>query len=477
VAVEEEKKVAQDNASHKLWFFWIVVAILLLSSIGVTDLFLNGGKTDTSYMDYFAISPFSNDKISQKYYHEYWWYSILMLFISLLVRFFYLGNPKRNYIKKLEKIKRFLLDFIPLYIDGSDSRNNYIRFGMRDSFKNGFLERKISQGKYLKKVSYLKIFTGKYSPDHILNLKTNYINNAFVSNHYYIDLFKIIEGYITGNIDTWKNVPLKKYWAIGTNATMYTDDSIDTFIETYVPSESHKSYQFSQYEAKQKFISLKKSIAKLENKEKIKEKRTFVKILLKNKIQKYKNHVNKMVVFSPLAVKEAIEMIVGDAKRFLDRNIELHTSLINKISPYGKVTNTELLEIFKFVIFYKIINNFMGLPSGIVTARIENYTLSRIIDDLEIFEKNIAVRQIKSSINDKKGKYDDTKAKAYMVFHHEFFLNSLNSQKLKDILERFDALRTISQEDLPDIDLSTFNISPDEKFEYVKKNIKDNEEN
>jgi len=474
MALEEEKKVAKDNASYKLWYFWIIAAILLLISIGVTDLLLNSGKAETSYLDYFWISPFSDDKISKRYFHNYWWYSIIMLIISLIVRSFYLGNPKRSYIKKLEKMKRFLINFIPFYFDGDDSRNNYIRFGMKDTFINGFLERKISQGKYLKKVDYLSIFTGKFSPDLILNLKTNYIHNAFTSNHYYVDLFKIIEGYITDNIDTYKNVPLQKYWAIGTRSAMYSDDSIESFIETYVPSEKHKSFKYVKDEAKKQFKNLQKNIIKLEHKKKIEQKRNFVRTLLKNKIQKYKNHVNKMVVFSPLAVKEAIEIIEKDANRFLLRNRKLKTSLIYKINQYGNVNYKELVEIMKFVVFYKIINNFMGLPSGIVTARIENYTLSRIIDDIEIFEKNIAIRQIKSFINDKHGKYDDTKAKAYMIFHHEFFLNSLNSQKIKEVFERFDALRTISQEVSPDIDLSAFNITEDEKYKYVEAHLEEN---
>jgi hypothetical protein len=466
---EEEKKTAKDNASYRLVYFWAIAIAMLIFSVGANDMLLNSDNRG-SYLDYFFVSPFATDKISKEFFRDNWWYTVLMLVTSFTVRAFYLGNPKKSYIKKLEKIKRASLSFIPFYFDDLDARNNYIRFGMKESFKNAFLERKISQGEYLKKVDYLDIFVGKSSPDHILNLRTNYITNAFKSNDYYIETFRIIEGYIGGNIDLVKNVPFKDYWAIGTTAPNYSNESIETFIKTYVPKDKVRKFKYTRKEAQQRFEGLLDNISKMTPKEKVTYKKEFILLITNNKPQPYINHVNKMIVFSPLAVKEAIGLIEAEAIRFITRHQKLKTSLINKLNEYGIVELNDFIEIVKFISFYKIINLFMGLPSGIVTARLESYELSRIVDDIELFEKNRTIRQIKPLINDKRGKYDDTKARAYMIFHHELFLNSVNSKTLEEIFERFDGLRTLSLEPLPNINLSSFDGAESDKLAFIENN-------
>jgi len=444
MALEEEKKTAKSYVEYKFWRFWLFLFGLLILSVGIASFLLSNNAVESeglaSYTDYFFVSPFSHNKISQYYFHHQWYYPIIFLFVAILVRLFFFGNPKKKYIKKLEKVKRVVLDFIPFYFDGKDPRNNYIRFGMEKSLRKGFLERTISPGKYVKKVRFLNIFTGDCSPDLVLNLKGSYIKNAFINEDYYMELFRIIEGYVKDNIDTYLNIPLKDYRAIGTDIAKWSNDSIKTFIKIYVPEGKHGSFKWTKKEAIKKFDEEIKKKGK-------KEKKRFIYELLKNKPQLYFNHINKMVIMSPLAMKEFIASIEKDAQRFLLTNIKLRTDLIYKMNEYKKINYKKMIEIMKFVTFFKLINYFMGLPSGIVTARVEDYTLSRIVDDIEIFEKNTAIRQIKKGINDKLGKFNDTEARAYMIFHHEYFLNSRNSKKIKEIFERFDALVNVDNEE------------------------------
>ena len=463
---EEEKKTVEDATKYKLLYFWGIILAFLLMSMGINDFILNEDGQG-SYLDYMFVSPFSDDEVSKNFFHKNWPYTVFMLLVTITMRFFFFGNPKKKYIQKLENIKRAVLEYVPFYFDGKDTRNNYIRFGMQTAFKNGFLERKISQGQYLKQVKYLNIFTGSNSPDIILNLKTNYITDSFLSYDRYVEVFKIIEGYIGGNIDIVKDVPFKKYWAIGTNEPMYSDESILTFIKVHIPKEKSKRFPYTKKEATVKCKALIKKIKDLDEKEQIEYKKKFILHITNKKTQTYKNHVFKMVVFSPLAVKEAVEIIEKEARRFLLKHKKLRTALMDKINEYGEIDEEKFIEILKFLSFYKIINLFMGLPSGIVTARVEDYTLSRIIDDVELFEKSRTIRQIKPMINDKRGKYDDTEARAYMIFHHEFFLNSLNAHPIKKIFDKFDALRTISLEEMPDINLK-FEGTEEEKLQYIQ---------
>ncbi len=464
MAKEEEAKTAKAHSDYKLITFWITIAVMLALSMGLINFLLDAkGK----YGEYFYINPFAHNAFSRHYLRTYYWFPITTLIITFITRAFFFGNPKKKYISKLENIKRKILMFIPLYIDGEDSRNNYIRFGMEKSFKYGFLERRIQQGHYLEKVRHLSIFIRKMSPDHILNLRSDYIPNTFISRTRYVEIFKIIEGYLKKNIDAVQNIHLQEYSAIGTKKAYLTNASIREFIKQQVSSTKVKSYKYTKKEAQVKFEKLLTEIKKQPKKAQQKLKKEFLMKLTNGKLQNYNNFINKMVIFSPLALKEYIALIESEGIRFLKQHTQLKTSLLKKINEYSEIDEKYFIEILKFVTFYKIINYFLGLPSGIVTARIEDYTLSRIIDDIELFEKNTAIRQIKPYINDKRGKYDDTNARAYMIFHHEFMNNSKYCQVLKTLETRFDALKDITNDNTY-IELPTFEGAEDEKLQYIK---------
>ena len=461
---EEDKKTAQDYSSHRLLMFWLTLAILLIVSMGVADFILNG---EGKYSNFLFVSPFDKDSFSQNYFKTHYWFPITAFLISFIVRLFFFGKPNKKYIQKLENIKRKILMFIPFYIDGKDSRNNYIRFGMQSAFKHGFLERKIQQGKYLKKVTFLHIFTGEMSPDLILCLRSNYIPNSFISRERYVEVFKIIEGYVKSNIDTVQNIPLKNYYATGTREAYLSDDSIETFIKIYVSEQKTKSFKYTRKEALSRYKGLLLNINKKSQKSQNNLKKKYLELLTFGELQRYENHLQKMVILSPLAIKEYIAIIEQEAIRFLIRHKQLKTSIITKLNEHGRVEDKYFIEIVKFVEFYKTINYFLGLPSGIVTARIEDYTISRIIDDIELFEKNTTIRQIKPFINDKKGKYNDTIARSYMIFHHELMNNSINSEIIKKFETKFDALRDFANKDFADFSFSAFNGTEEEKLQYI----------
>lgn len=469
---EEQKKVASSFSKHRLFMFWFIAVVFMMISMSVTNVLFTADGREGSYFDYLFISPTSNSEISINYYENNYLFSAFALLVAVVLRLFFFGKIKRSYIAKLEKIKRILSNFIPLfYINGKDSRNNFIRFGMQEAFKHGFLERKIEQGNYLDKVDLLGIFVGNYSPDSILSLRSSYIKESFINNHDYFEVFRIIEGYLKKNIDAVQNIPLSKYWAIGTSNSGYSNDSVKSFIKNVVPSEKNKTFLFTKSEAEANYKKLMPPSNKLSKKEERAINKDFIKQLTKGKTAPYDNFVYKMVVFSPLAIKEALQEIDQDARRFLKQRMRLGQTLKENILEFDSSIKTDnFIEIIKFLSFYKIINYFMGLPSGIVTARIENYSLSRILDDIDIFEKNITIRQIKPFINDKKGKYDDTFARAYMIFHHEYMHRSKNNNHIKSIFERFDGLRTLEVEQAPRLDLQIFKGSEEEKASHIKNN-------
>lgn len=446
---EDVKKTIEGNESQKKIMFFFLLASLLIMSLGTLDLFVE----QKSYFTYMKVSPFSDAKLDKEYFSEYPFIPIGMFFISLLVWFFHFGNDKRAILVRLEKGKRTLFSFFPFLFDGKDSRNSFIRFGMEHAIINGFLERKINQEDYIKKVRHLNMFVNRLSPFELFTTsiskkakRTSFIQNSFISNDRYIELFRIIEGYLSSNIDVVMNIKLEDYRAIGTLRPMYTKESIVNLINNYVPSETNVNWHVTRGQAKEKMELMykdfkKKGIDKKAQRAKIDALiKSFSK---KDGMQIYKNATRRMIVFSPVAIKEMIITAERDAERYY-KNINLFSAkAYEKIHELRALNKDDMLETMKFLVFYKIISNFMGLPSGLVTARIQNYDLKRVVDDVGHFENSLSIRQVKKNINDIRGRYDDTFARGYMVFHHEFFLNSINSKSMQNLFDNFNPLTTI----------------------------------
>lgn len=446
--IEERNRNYEAQIKQRRNVYLFVIAICIFFSLSIVDSLLKGEGT---YFQYMWFNPLRGTATDKYYFTKYFYLPIGMFVISAIIWLFNFGNPKRKYIKTLEKLKQKILLVIPFYFNGSDSINLYLRFGLKYSLENNFLKRKINQKDYLKKVKFLELFKGSLSPDKIFIIKNsnNKINlniaSRFLTKNDFFDLFKIIEGYMISNRDLAKNISLDKFSAIGSFGAVYSKESYEYFIHNYVSDTKvskqikndfellfeekfNKKIQLKQFQLKQfqlKFLKI------IENRVGLKGEKL------------YKSSLKKMVLFSPLAISEFLNIIYLDSKRYLQTIKTLDSKVYNEMNEYGKLNETKLLQLIVFVYFYKIINFYMGLPSGIITARLKDYDFQRVIDDIEHFEKSQGIRQVKNNNNDNNSKYNDIFARGFMVFYHNYTLNSRNAENIKRKLEVFNPLRNV----------------------------------
>jgi len=469
---ERNKNYDAVIKQRRIFAVFIFFSVLFLS-IGTVDILLNG---EGDYADYLWFNPFdtANNAKDRYYYENYIYVPITTFAISLIVWLFHFGNPKRWYIKKLESMKQAVIKFIPFYFDGYDERNLYIRFGLKFSLMNNFLKRKIHQQNYLKKVSHLEIFVGELSPHKMFEVQMTSgtkkkppkmlnlnINKRFTNENMFFELFRIVEGYLVSNVDIVKNIPLKEYKAIGTEKAIFTKESAEYFVEHNIEKAKEKKIlkDFEELFEKKKQKKIKEDAFKKEFKKIIK------KYAGSKGLLHYRNNVRKMVVFSPLAIKEMMDRVYRDSKRYYLQVKLFRSKTYERIMEYGEIDEGKMLSLMSFIYFYKIINLFMGLPSGIITARLKDYDMQRIIDDIDHFEASRGIRQIKAGENDRSGKYNDTFARSFMIFYHEYTNNSFNKNSLSAIFDNFDPLRTVDYGDSFSFDgFGAFSPNEDEGF-------------
>lgn len=412
------------------YLFYLMVAML---SYGIYDMFF---KYNTAVISLF-VNPFKSDFYLKNNYHLI----LTMLIITVLIYLFHFGSMKRKYIQKLEKAKQKILDFFPIYCTGSDERNLYFRFGLKESLKKNFVERNIHKQDYLKKVSFLSVFVEEYSPHKLFSYKnkTLKISEYFNDEKDYLELFRIIEGYLIDNknIDIFQNdLPLSKFKAIGSYSPRYTKESIKYFLNNCSKEKLYKKFEN---------IFDDKNLSK--DKRNAKIKKLIISEMGERGFIDYKTDVSKMVVFSSRALYEFLEKIHNDSKAYLTKIKLFKTKAYEDMLSFGEIDEDKILDLIVFCHFFKIINLFMGLPSGIVTARISDYHFSRILDDLEHFEDSIGIREIKKKINDYNSKFDDTFPRSFMVFYHDYYRNSKNREVLTDILTSFNPLVSLDVSD------------------------------
>ncbi len=413
--------------------FFIIISFF---SYSLYTLFFNfKNKKDT----HIFVNPFTNYDYLASY-----WYLVLGMFLStVLIYLFHFGNSKRKYLHKLENAKQFLFDLLPFWLDGKDERNLYFRFGLQHSLTNGFLMRKVTRKDYLKKVSHLKHFVGKYSPHAFFTVNGKVLNLSkyFHSENDYLELFKIIEGYLTSNVDIFQNTPLKDYQAIGTYNPKFTKESFMYYLKN---GKIQDEKILKRCKLRFKDINENKLLSK-------KQKQLKIKQLIEKELggevafNDYKISIYKMVSFSVLAIQELLEKIYIETREFYLKNKLLQGKCYKNMRAYGEIDDEKLeimLDYIVFCYFFKIINYFMGLPSGIVTARIKDYSFARVVDDFEHFEASRGIRLIKKRKNDKNSKFNDTFAHVFMILFHEYRMNSKHREDLETLLLKFNPLLT-----------------------------------
>ena len=448
----------------------IFLIIVSFVAYALYTLFFNfKQKKDT----YFFVNPFTNTE----YLTNNWYIILGMIIATLLVYLFHFGNTKRKYLHKIENVKQKIFDFFPFWVTGNDERNLYFRFGLEHSLKNGFLMRKVTRKDYLEKVSHLSIFVGEFSPHAFFKVgdKTLDISKYFHNEKDYFDLFKIIEGYLSKNIDIFQNTPLKDYQSIGTYNPKFTKESFDYFLKN---GKTQDEKILKRCKDKFKEIDSNKLLTK-------KQKQIKIKTLIEKELggetafNDYKISIYKMVTFSPKALQEFLENIYIETKEFYIKNQILQGKCFKNMRSYGVLNDDKIETLYEYMVFcyfFKIVNYFMGLPSGIITARIKDYSFARVVDDFEHFESSRGIRLIKRRKNDKDSKFNDTFAHIFMILFHEYKMNSKHREDLEILLTKFNPLLSFDiLTSTPDISPS-FGVRPTE--EYIPKffNLKEEEE-
>ncbi|KAB7891291.1 hypothetical protein [Poseidonibacter ostreae] len=397
------------------------------------DMFFTYGSQNASLFS----NPFNNSGYIQANYSV----MTVMFTSTIIIYLFHFGKMKRNYVKRLEKIKQGLFNLFPFYFTGKDERNLYFRFGLKESLVENFVERKIHRQDYLKKVSFLSVFIEEQSPHALFQFKNGSadVSKYFNNENDYLDVFKIIEGYLIDNknIDIFQNfLDLKDFKAIGSFSPRYTKESVKYFLNSCGGEKTWKKFapifDDKNLSQKDKSIEIKKNIT--------------AEFGAKG-FNNYKTDVSKMVVFSSKALHTFLEKIYNDSKSYYYKIKLFKTKAYSEMMSYGDIDEEKLFTTLVFCHFFKVINLFMGLPSGVVTARIEDYHLARILDDFEHFENSIGIREIKRKINDKNSKFDDTFPRSFMIFYHDYYANSKNRELLSNVFSKFDPLVSLDVSD------------------------------
>lgn len=385
------------------------------------------------------INPFEAD-----YLKKNWWVTLILFVLTVVLYLFHFGNGKRIYIKRLEFLKQKIFNFFNFYIDGNDERNLYLRFGLKDSLMNGFLLRCVRKKDYLKKAK-LNIFSNKYHPNDFFKFNVNGkiksidFKKYFHSENDYIELFQIIEGYLKNNIDVKQNISLKNYLSFNSINPAFTIESFDFYLNL-----SKIQNKKILKNAREDFIKILETAPKNEKKQQLE---SLIRKYFKDEgFKDYTIAVKQMVSFSVKALQEFLNFLYVDVLNFYTKCRVLENKAYQNLITYHRIDNEELdklLEYMVFCYFFKIINQFMGLPSGIVTARIKDYSFARVIDDLEHFENSRGIRLIKKQENDQFSKFDDTFARAFMILYHEYKYNSINKDKVQLYIQKFNPLLSV----------------------------------
>jgi len=416
---KDYRAVKRSRFFNKLFIFLFA----LVFAIGMAD-YIFTTETETDYLSWFFLKPNSDNW--NMYYREYKEIPIIFSIITLVIFLFHFIPYKWKITSYLEKIKQFTLNFIPLYFSGNDKRNIYIRFGFSTAIKNNFLERKVSHGNYLTKKP-LSIFTGEYSPNKIFSYKNNIleIEKFFLSQNDFLELFMIIEGYLSNLIEVTEEISFHDFFAFGRSKHFKNEKAIKIFIKKVERDKKKRTLLVEQLED-----------LDIDDVQEIKE---FIESF--SDIKTFKKTLKRMVVFSPLALKGFLERVYIDSTRYY-KNIKKFDSnvYIAMLDSYPNLDEKKIIEITVFLHFYKIINLYMGLPSGIITARAEDYSFKRIVDDFEHFSNSLGIRQIKKGVNDALGEYDDRFARAFMIFYHEYTRNSQYSNIIKTSIQKFNPI-------------------------------------
>lgn len=225
------------------------------------------------------------------------------------------------------------------------------------------------------------------------NPTTSRIVKYFRSNQHYIDYFKIIEGYL--------------------NNPKELEKQVDVFYDYNIQDENSNKEKIAQ-SAKQKRID-------------------------------YKAFSESQVQFSAGIVKYYLNLITQDFSRYIDVTATKPTSSRRAIKAMKKQEINKMVDVFSFVIFHKIITNFVNIPTGLVESKLDDYDFRRIINSYQI--DGFTIELSKDNNGSNKSFSNDTFSSVFLTLYNKYMSDGSKNINVNEILKRFDPLNDIAKEE------------------------------
>lgn len=332
----------------------------------------------------------------------YWMIGPFFFILTLLLYFFYFGKRSGGGLQAdiVTFLQKSIIDpFFKENVIGESGMDYFGSFGSKERVYEGLLYRRLYKDDKIKRAKTLRFFTGDIAPDALFDFKGERGKSLVVEGFFKEGQYHDLFHIIEGYL--FENI---------TEASLCD-----------VPLDRYKAFD--------------------DNTRKVKISRR----ALKEYMQMH---------------ELALEGIMAHQKEMV--------GLFEELEEHGEFglfdENNERFYLYvRFFVFYKFMNNFVGIPAGIVTSRIEDYDLRRIID----FEETAMAQKMTISlkkINDgsQKSKVDDRMSRAFFVLMQYLYHDSSWREQFEDIAETIDPLSTISSEKM-DAFLQGYRLMIDER--------------
>lgn len=171
-----------------------------------------------------------------------------------------------------------------------------------------------------------------------------------------------------------------------------------------------------------------------------------------NEFKSFDDNTRKVKV-SRRALKDYIALHIEIVERIFDYGAD-SLELFSTMEEHGEIglfdnRREDFIAYSAFYAFYRYMNFYVGIPAGIVTARLEDYELRRIIDIEEtVMRQKMTISLKKINDGSSKSKVDDRLPRAFFIFWQYVYNDSSERERFEDLNDTLDPLSQSTSEKL-----------------------------
>jgi len=152
----------------------------------------------------------------------------------------------------------------------------------------------------------------------------------------------------------------------------------------------------------------------------------------------YRAFDNGKVCFAPKLIKEQLNRITKDFKRYLERSLDRPTRLRHNKKILSSKHRNKMVDIFAFITFHRLIGNFSNIPTGLVESKVKDYDMRLIVNT---YPKEGFTIDIGTDNNGTNPSFnDDTFASVFLSLYHHYMQQGSSNLDVQQILKIFDPI-------------------------------------